>query len=171
MWKGGVSIKVSILGFQHGSRKNKTCDSKTSIFEHEERTFTSTFPSAFPLLPPWREMDIKDTGKKAVLVHVPFHSTYGRKGDKVVLKVPVQETTWHSISEPSALSTSRTENLHWHQFYFTFEILLQLGVFTVFPEISSLKFNHICSAWTVWKNKAFSNLMISVLRWKISCLP
>lgn len=43
--------------------------------------------------------------------------------------------------------------------------------FTVFPEISSLKFNHICSARTVWKNKAFSNLMISVLRWKISCLP
>lgn len=57
VWKGGICKKLSIPGFQHGSRKNKSPDSKTSIFGPEERTFISTFPPAFlllpPLLPPW----------------------------------------------------------------------------------------------------------------------
>lgn len=117
-------------------------------------------------------MDVKDTWKKAVPNPVYFHSTYGRKGDKIAQKFLSKKQ--HNIPflslqlyQPPEQKTYTDINFTSHSRSYS-----MLGCFKVYSGISSLKFNYTWnSAKRTWKNTAFSNLMISVLRWKIICSP
>lgn len=116
-------------------------------------------------------MDVKDTWKKAVPNPVHFHSTCGRKDDKIAQKFLSKKQ--HNIPflslqlyQPPELKTYTDINFTSHS-----RSYCSSGCLKVYSEISSLKFNCTCSAQRAWKNTAFSNLTISVLRWKISCSP
>lgn len=117
-------------------------------------------------------MDVKDSWKKECVPYpVLFHSTYGRIGDKTAQKFLSKKQDnilflSFQLYQPPEQKTYIDINFTSHS-----RSYCSSGCLKVYSETSSLKFNYTCSAQRAWKNTAFSNLMISVLRWKISCSP
>jgi len=138
-------VKSSLfLAFNTGTGRTKALTRKPpSLGMRRELSYLCFHqPFLFCLLD--RRWILKTQGRKlfcSVFIFIPPMVGRGIR----LFKSSCQKTK-HSISEPSALLTSRIANLHWHQFYFTFKNLWQLGVLKVFPEISTLKLNHIHSA-------------------------